>query len=61
MELAAKHGLSRHIETLLSEVADGVPEVAAAVSREIPQDFPEQVAESIFAGMSRAAARLTAG
>jgi serine/threonine-protein kinase HipA len=48
------------VEAMLAQVAAQTPRVIEAVSAQIPADFPEDVADAVFAGMRRLAARLTA-
>ncbi len=59
LELARRHGLGRSSHMLIAELIESLPHVTDVVGAEIPSGFPEQIAELIFDGMRRAAARLT--
>jgi serine/threonine-protein kinase HipA len=59
-ETARRNGLSGILDTLIPEVIDHTSQVVESVRSDLPPDFPEEIAGSIFAGMDRAAARLAA-
>ncbi|CAG9269818.1 HipA protein [Paraburkholderia unamae] len=46
------------VEAMLAQVAQHTPRVIETVSKQIPAGFPEDIADAVFAGMRRLAARL---
>nr|WP_154678071.1 type II toxin-antitoxin system HipA family toxin [Paraburkholderia nodosa] len=48
------------VEAMLAQVAAQTPRVIEAVAAQLPAGFPADVADTVFAGMRRLAARLTA-
>lgn len=46
---------------ILAEFVAQTSRVVAAVQRELPEDFPAVVADSILSGLEQAAGRLAAG
>ncbi len=57
---AQQNGLGRVADTLIAELIERTPEVIGNVQSELPPDFPEQIAASIFDGLEGAAKRLAA-
>ncbi|WP_027796912.1 type II toxin-antitoxin system HipA family toxin [Paraburkholderia acidipaludis] len=66
-EIAPRHWIAQgqrvgfaaaEIEQMIARVATDAPRVIEAASAQIPADFPEDIAEAIFSGMRRLAARL---
>ncbi|PVY23409.1 hypothetical protein C7413_12845 [Paraburkholderia silvatlantica] len=48
------------VEAMLAQVAAQPPRAIEAVAAQIPAGFPADVADTVFAGMRRLTARLTA-
>ena len=57
---AVKCGWGENAEDIISELLDKVELAIAAVARQMPVDFPMDVAESIFDGVRKQAQRLQA-
>lgn len=47
--------------TMMQEMAARTEEVIATVAAELPADFPEQISNAIFNGLSSQAARIIRG
>jgi serine/threonine-protein kinase HipA len=58
LSAAAACGLGAHGESLIADLINRTPGVIAEVSRALPVGFPGSVAESILAGLRKAADRL---
>ena len=63
--LGARHGVvtedGRDVGALIDEVVARTPSVIQAVRGQLPDDFPEDVAEAILGGLQAAAERLGVG
>lgn len=57
---AAKCGWGENAEDIISELLDRVESAIAAVTRQMPVDFPQDVAEAIIAGVRKQVQRLQA-
>ncbi len=57
-EAAGRNGLGDLVETIIPDLIERTPSVVQMVRAELPADFPEHIAESIFTGMEHAAWRL---
>ena len=57
-ETARRNGLSHVVDTVIPELIERTPQIVSTVRAELPPDFPEHIASSIFDGLEGAAKRL---
>lgn len=56
--VAAKLGLTGQIDSILEEILEATPAVINNVSAMLPAQFPQHVADTIFAGLQKSAERI---
>ncbi len=57
-ESAKRNGIGDSAETIIAEILEKTPGVIGMVGAKLPTQFPSHVADSIFVGLQKAAARL---
>ena len=65
LAVGSRHGVvgavGETVDEVLDSIAERTPGVIAAVSAQLPKDFPAYVAEAIFQGLAQAAKKLKSG